>query len=335
MFVARWIVYVTTLFSIFLALIKLVLNHGIEWFSSRICLWYSSISPSNESHLKCSLQKPPEGNSLTYNSATMIVFSPGYIIVNVICTIIGLATILCNSLAAMLILKKKRHWDNSLTFILHLCIADDLAGVLIIWNVIYNINGHRNFFECVFRSSAISGVIFTSCFVLLGLSVDRYIKITAPFRSAQLENGRWVKVYVRGQWALFFTVCLCVPALTWINHVIPYCDCGFFIVLKREYLLALTSFMTFALLCQCFIYGHVFYIAMSKGNLQYVLYNRHKSIFNGNDKLKVQPIPSRQVLKTTRAVLFVCGLNLLTSLPVGKYLEGHSHEFCLILHFQF
>ncbi|XP_034334877.2 adenosine receptor A3 [Magallana gigas] len=249
----------------------------------------------------------------------MIGFSTGYIIVNVICTIIGLATILCNSLAAMLILKKKRHWDNSLTFILHLCIADDFAGVLILWNVIYNINGHRNFFECVFRSSAISGVIFTSCFVLLGLSVDRYIKITAPFRSAQLENGRWVKVYVGGQWALFFTVCLGIPALTWINHVIPYCDCGFFIVLKREYLLALTSFIAFALLCQCFIYGHVFYIAMSKGNLQYALYSRHKSIFNSNDKLKIQPFPSRQVLRTTRAVLFVCGLNLLTSLPVGVY----------------
>lgn len=263
----------------------------------------------------------------------MIGFSTGYIIVNVICTVIGLATILCNSLAAMLILKKKRHWDNSLTFILHLCIADDFAGVLILWNVIYNINGHRNFFECVFRSSAISGVIFTSCFVLLGLSVDRYIKITAPFRSAQLENGRWVKVYVGGQWALFFTVCLGIPALTWINHVIPYCDCGFFIVLKREYLLALTSFIAFALLCQCFIYGHVFYIAMSKGNLQYVLYSRHKSIFNGNDKLKVQPFPSRQVLRTTRAVLFVCGLNLLTSLPVGRYLKGHSHAFCLIQHF--
>lgn len=87
---------------------------------------------------------------MTYNLVMMIGFLIGYIIVNVICIIIGLVMIFCNLLVVMLILKKKCYWDNFLIFIFYLCIVDDFVGVLIFWNVIYNINGYRNFFECVF-----------------------------------------------------------------------------------------------------------------------------------------------------------------------------------------
>ncbi|XP_062569005.1 adenosine receptor A3-like [Saccostrea cucullata] len=236
-------------------------------------------------------------------------FSTLYIIINVICTAIGVSTVFCNTLAAILILKKKRHWDNSLNFILHLCIADNLAGILILWNVIYNMNGHMNFFECLFRSSGISSVIFTSCHVLLGLSLDRYIKIMAPFHAIRLENGKFVKFYLGILWILFF-FCLSVPSMTWIHDHIPYNECSFFGVLKKEYLLTLVTFMTFALFCQCLIYGHITFIALSKGNL-----HLHPQGFTG----KATASSNRQILKTTRAVLLVCGLNFITSVPVGIF----------------
>lgn len=254
----------------------------------------------------------------------MAPYTPAYVTINIVCTAIGLTTVFFNSLAAILILRKKRHWDNSLTFVLHLCLADDLAGIIIIWNVVYNFNYHRNFFECVFRSSAICGLIFTSCFLLLGLSTDRYIKIIAPFSATKLDNSRVVKTYVGILWFLFPTVCLSVPALTWVNEVIPYRECAFFIVLKREYLLTLASFVTFALLCQCLMYGHVFYIAVSKGNLHYVLHNTHNPTSNLKTKIRAPPPRTRHVLRTTRAVLTVCGLNFLTSVPVGKIYNNFS-----------
>lgn len=248
-------------------------------------------------------------------------YSPWYIVVNIVCTIIGLTTIVCNSLAVILILRKKRHWDNSLHFILHLCIADNLSGLLVTWNVIYNVNGHRIFYECLFRSAAISSVIFTSCYILLGLSIDRYVKIVAPFHSAKMENGKAVNVYISCIWVLFF-VHLGVPALTWIDEVIQYCDCAFFVVMKREFLLMLCSTLAVALLFQCVIYGHIAFIALSKGELHSAIQRRRGAPPEVRYKGPSLSSHHKQILKTTRAVLIVCGLNFVTSLPVGMY-----HEF--------
>ena len=238
----------------------------------------------------------------------------GFIILNVSCVAIGVATIFLNVFVMRTILSKPRQWNITLTFLVNLAIADTLTGVFVIYNVVYNCLDYNVFLECAFRSGCACGIMGSSAMIIVGLGFERYVKIVTPLRYMTVVSSTNVKGYLVLVWTMA-SILAFSPFLSWLSKPNPVTYCDFFTVLQEQYLYVVCSILFILLAFMGFMYGHILLIASSKSRSEELIVLRPR-LDSTNQRL----VNSSTWWKPTKVVLLIVGVNFITLLPAGQYM---------------
>ena len=156
--------------------------------------------------------------------------------------------------------------------------------------------------------SLILNFTFRAMLIIMEQNFERYLQITRPLRYIDIVRPSVVRCYLAMAWILVLGLAI-TPPFMWIG-VPPVQDIsGFFVVLTKDYILAVCILMCLMIGSQIFMYSHIFCIAIAK-MLQ--------------DRKFVAPVESKRKIKMwwkpAKVVLLIVGTNTITMTPVSKYI---------------
>ena len=235
---------------------------------------------------------------------------PSYYLLNTGITLVGIATVLLNLAIIVIVYRKLKDDDAVLTFLFNLAISDLVAGICVIYIAAYNFFVFQNIYECAIRSGMLCGIMMSSTILVLGLSLERYLKIRFPFTYARVVTKLYTRTFVLLSWSMAFGFAI-APVVKWVHTSHSDSVCGFFYVIKEDYIIVFTTIMNVLYACQCVMYGHIFGIAISK-----IKEDRVRPVAGDAPNTSSW----RAWWKPTRVILVIIGTNFVTMTPVGMYI---------------
>ena len=222
--------------------------------------------------------------------------------------LIGITNLFLNGFVLKVTSSETSSVDTVLSFIRHNGVVDCFIGILTIYQNIFLMFLYVNFTECVFRNALICSTTILSMLIILGLNIEKYLKITQPYRYFDIWRPSVVKAYLIFVWVLAVIIAVS-PHLLWVGQP-PYRDyCTFFVVLKTPYLMCVGILAFVIIGAQVVMNLHIFIIALSK---------------IVTDRRSVAPVKPEGYLpdwwKPAKIVLLIIGVNFFTVSPVGQYI---------------
>ncbi|ESO95767.1 hypothetical protein LOTGIDRAFT_116779 [Lottia gigantea] len=225
---------------------------------------------------------------------------------NLCLAVVGMFIILINLLAVVTLIKHTDMEEPTNYFIANLAIADTFIGIFLIYDVFYNILQFKFYIECVLRVGLFISVNIASVFNLTTLTLDRYIKVTKPYKYLAFFSPRKVKVAEALIW-IASIVCGMLPFFGWSTLDI-FEICNFFGIMSWTYLLFILSVFSIP---SCFIvFAYIHFLMLA--NKQREAISSQMSSFRGAGNSRRE----RRALKSFKTAFIIVGAYFLCWGPV-------------------
>lgn len=252
-------------------------------------------------------------NRSTFNNGTVSdsEFQVLYFVIFSFSVFLGIFDIILNAVALSGINMTRGEGNVTLTLLRYNAVMDIFSGLFIIYGCIINIIMFENSFECGFRHGGMVGVFCAAGILILGVNMERYVKIIFPLNYEYYMTPKVVAILITFVWLVVFGFLLSgilKQAITFRDDQIQECD--FFAIFEGTMLLVLCVEMFTVFGLQLLMYLHILCIAMSK--IKTDLKNKRAS--NGQ-RLKI----FESWWKPYKVLFLIVGLNFLSISPCGKY----------------
>lgn len=225
--------------------------------------------------------------------------------INILIFFISIATVILNGIIIYILFGRDFREDISCIFISHLALSDFLSGILLFYNVIYNLIHYKIFHECAFRFGMVNGVFMNTSIIILALTTERYTKIMLPYRYGSMLTPRRVKAFIISTWIISIAFCQ-TPMFGW-NQDTSEEFCGYFGVFTKDFLLIYCGIMYTALFLMVCMYCHILLIAFQQ-NIRITRQDNHQ----------IHKPHKYMWWKPTKTAMIIVGINIVSWLPSGR-----------------
>lgn len=239
----------------------------------------------------------------------------GALFVAIVMVIMGIWIILLNCLLIHTLVKCHTRLEVTDMFIHSLAVTDTIVGILILYNSAYNIANFQNRSECLIRFGLIHAMLMNSTGFISLLTINRYIKITRPFRYTLIFKKWRITFCSAVVWCISITVGL-LPLVGWNKEYIPteqdesHIACRYFGIIPPGYIVLNVSLYWIPLILMTVMYSHVCKIAC-----------HHSREINAQEQAvsrKVVKIFERRSWRLTKTIFIVIGVYFFCWLPTGE-----------------
>lgn len=217
-----------------------------------------------------SLGRLPLETKMTVNSTAPSLATIGYITME---TVIGLCSIVGNTLVIWVVKLNPSLQTTTFYFIVSLALADIAVGVLVMpLAVVISLGITVHFYSCLLMTCLLLIFTHASIMFLLAIAVDRYlrVKLTVRYRRVTTQKRIWCALGLC--WLLSFLVGL-TPMFGWNMKLSPESHrndtalpCRFRAVMRMDYMVYFSFFtwIFIPLVAMCAIYIDIFCVIRNK-----------------------------------------------------------------------